>query len=152
MKKIVQKQLGEVLIDCKIITPEQLEQALQVQREKGGLIGQVLVSLGFASEEAIAQALTVQYGFPYLPLTDYEIDLEVIQTIPEQLARQYELIPVDSVGNILTVAMSNPLNVQAVENLEMISKRKVQVFVTTSTDVNRAIERFYKPQAQKKGS
>ena len=74
MKKIIQKQLGELLIDSKLITPENLTEALSVQKEKGGLIGQVLVALGFVNEEAIAQALTAQYGFPYLPLSGYEIE------------------------------------------------------------------------------
>ncbi len=144
MKKLVQKQLGELLIDNKLITPDNLAQALQVQREKGGLIGQVLVQLGFTTEETIAQALTAQYGFPYLPLSGYEIDHEVCKIIPENVAKQYGLIAVDRVGNILTVAMSNPLNKQAIEDVEMITHFKVQVFVATASDVNESIKRSYK--------
>ena len=68
IRRIVSKQLGELLLERNIITSSQLEKALKVQQEKGGLIGQILVMLGFAKEEEIAQALTVQYGFPYLPL------------------------------------------------------------------------------------
>jgi type IV pilus assembly protein PilB len=144
MKRLVHKQLGELLIDNKLITPEQLAEALQLQKEKGGLIGQVLVQLGYTTEEAIAQALTAQYGFPYLPLSGYEIDREVCSVIPEHVSKQYGLIAVDRVGNILTVAMSNPLNKQAIEDVEMITHFKVQVFVTTATDVSDAIKRSYK--------
>ena len=144
MKKIIPKQLGELLVDCKLITPKQLEDALAVQKERGGLLGQVLVSLGHLQESDIAQALTVQYGFPYLPLSGYEIDPEVAKIIPEHVAKQYGLIAVDRVGSILTVAMSNPLNSQAVEDVEMITHYKVQVFVTTSTDVMSAIKGVYK--------
>ena len=144
MKKIIPKQLGELLVDCKLITPKQLEDALAVQKERGGLLGQVLVSLGHLQESDIAQALTVQYGFPYLPLSGYEIDPEVAKIIPEHVAKQYGLIAVDRVGSILTVAMSNPLNSQAVEDVEMITHYKVQVFVTTSTDVMNAIKGVYK--------
>ena len=96
------------------------------------------------SEEAIAQALTAQYGFPYLPLNNYEIDAEVAKIIPEHVAKQYGLIAVDRVGSILTVAMSNPLNTQAVEDVEMITHYKVQVFVTTASDVTTAIKGAYK--------
>ncbi len=144
MKKILQKQLGELLVDCKLITPKQLEEAIALQKEKGGLLGQILVALQCLTEEAIAQALTAQYGFPYLPLGGYEIDAEVAKIIPEHVAKQYGLVAVDRVGSILTVAMSNPLNTQAIEDIEMISHYKVQVFVTTATDVAQAIKNVYK--------
>ncbi len=144
MKKILQKQLGELLVDCKLVTPKQLEEALTLQKEKGGLLGQILVALQCVTEEAIAQALTAQYGFPYLPLGGYEIDSEVAKIIPEHVSKQYGLVAVDRVGSILTVAMSNPLNTQAIEDIEMISHYKVQVFVTTATDVAQAIKNVYK--------
>ena len=144
MKKILQKQLGELLVDCRLITVAQLEEALVLQKEKGGLLGQVLVTLRFTTEEAIAQALTAQYGFPYLPLEGYEIDPDVAKLIPEHVAKQYGLIAVDRVGSILTVAMSNPLNAQAVEDVEMLTHFKVQVFVTTATDVANAVKSNYR--------
>ena len=144
MKKIIQKQLGELLLDNKLITKEQLEEGLRVQRDKGGLIGQILVALKFTSEVAIAQALTAQYGFPYLPLTNYEIDPVAVKVVPEHVAKQFELIAVDRVGNILTVVMSNPLNSQAVEDVEMLTKLTAQVFVSTATDIHKAIADNYK--------
>ena len=144
MKKILQKQLGELLVDCRLITREQLEEALKQQVEKGGLLGQILVSLHYTTEEAIAQSLTAQYGFPYLPLAGYEIDPEVAKIIPEHVAKQYGLIAVDRVGSILTVAMSNPLNTQAIEDVEMLTHFKVQVFVTTSAYVTNSIKDIYK--------
>ena len=144
MKKILQKQLGELLIDCRLITREQLEEALKLQAEKGGLLGHILVTLHYTTEEAIAQSLTAQYGFPYLPLAGYEIDPEVAKIIPEHVAKQYGLIAVDRVGSILTVAMSNPLNTQAIEDVEMLTHFKVQVFVTTSADVSNSIKDIYK--------
>ncbi len=144
MKKIINKQLGELLIENKQITRENLEEALRVQKEKGGLIGQILVALNFTTEEAIAQALTAQYGFPYLPLSNYEIDPVVVKIIPEHVARQYGVIGVDRVGNILTIVMSNPLNSQAIEDIEMITKLSMQIFVSTVSDINKAINQNYK--------
>lgn len=144
IKRIVSKQLGELLLEKGVIRNEQLEKALKVQKEKGGLLGTVLVSLGFTTEEEIAQAITVQYGFPYLPLSSYEIDRSVIDVIPENVARQYCLIGIDKIGDTMTIAMSNPLNLQAVEDIELMTGCKVQTFVSTMTDINNAINRYYK--------
>jgi len=132
IRRIINKQLGELLIERGILTQRQLEKALLVQRERGGLIGELIVELGFAKEEDIAQALTVQYGFPYLPLTNYEINPEITAIIPARVARQYLLIPVDKIGNNVSVAMSNPLNVQAIEDLELLTGCNIQTFVSTS--------------------
>lgn len=142
-KRLVKKQLGELLIERGVITKAQLEKALAMQKEKGGLIGQVLVVHGFTKEEEIAQALTVQYGFPYLPLENYELSREIVTLIPENVARQYCLVAVDKIGDTLTVAMSNPLNVKAAEDIELLTKCNVQIFVSTMTDINNAISKFY---------
>lgn len=140
----IKKQLGELLVEDGIITQEQVKEALSFQQERGGLIGEILVELGFVKEEDIAKALTVQYGFPYLPLDNYEVEPGLINFIPARVARQYLLIPIDKIGNNLSIAMSNPLNEQAVEDVELICKCSVQVFVSTSSDIKRAIEKYYK--------
>jgi type IV pilus assembly protein PilB len=138
------KQLGELLVEAGLITKDQLKHALEAQKDKGGLIGQVLVDLGYVSEEAIAQAITAQYGFPYLPLENYEIDSEIVKIVPKNVAIQYCLIPVDKIGSNLTVAMANPLNNQAVEDIALLSGLYVQLFVSTATDIKKAIEKYYK--------
>ena len=138
------KQLGALLQEWKIINQEQLNKALGLQKEKGGLIGEILVGLEFVKEEDIAQALTAQYGFPYLPLSNYDINPEIANIVPGRVARQYLLLPIDKIGNSLTLAMSNPLNMQAIEDVELLSGCSVQVFVSTSSDIKKAIERYYK--------
>lgn len=142
-KRIVTKQLGELLLERGVISQEQLNKALKAQEINGGLIGYILVSLGYAREEEIAQALTVQYGFPYLPLECYEINVEAMKLIPQNVAEQYNLIAIDKMGDLLTIAMSNPLNAQAVEDVEMITNCTVQVFVSTMSDVTNAIAKYY---------
>ena len=89
------------------------------------------------------QALTCQYGFPYLPLANYEIAPEVVATVPVDICRQYCLIPIDKIGRSLTLAMSNPLNVEALEDVEKITSCSVQTFISTSTEINSAINRYY---------
>lgn len=142
-RRVNAKQLGQLLIERGVITKKQLDEALKVQKERGGLIGQILVDLGHASEEAIAQALTAQYGFPYLPLENYDIDPGVVKIVPKNVASQFCLVPVDKIGNNLTIAMSNPLNTLAIEDIELVSGLCVQIFVSTGTDIKRAIEKYY---------
>jgi len=143
-KKTTNKHLGELLIERGVINHEQLNTAIDYQKEHSGLLGEVLVELKFATEKDIAQALTCQYGFPYLPLGNYEIDEEVINSVPENVCRQFCLIPIDKIGKSLTLAMSNPLNVQAAEDVELITGCTVQTFVSTSTEIKQCIDKYYK--------
>ena len=143
-RRIITKRIGEVLCERGVIKKPQLDKALAHQKEHGGLLGHILVQLGLAREEEIALALTAQYGFPYLPLDNYEIDEAIIAIVPESVARQYCLVPIDRIGNALTLAMADPSNVQAIEEIELLTKCVVQTFVSTPSDINRAIKRFYK--------
>ncbi|MFH1441438.1 MAG: hypothetical protein ABIH18_05315 [Candidatus Omnitrophota bacterium] len=143
-KKIINKQLGQLLIEQGSLTEEQLNKGLALQKEKGGLIGELLVELGFLTEEDIAQALTALYGFPFLPLANYEINIDVIKVVPARVVRLYCLIPIDKFANNLTIAMANPLNIQAIEDVEMLSGCNVQTFVSTASDIKAAIEKYYK--------
>ena len=146
-KKTTDKHLGELLVERGVINLEELEMALNYQKEKGGLLGEVLVGLQFAGEEDIAQALTCQYGFPYLPLSNYEIEADVIGTVPESVCRQFCLIPIDKIGKSLTMAMADPLNVQAIEDVELLTGCSVQSFVSTPTDIKNSINKYYHPAA-----
>lgn len=128
-----------------IIDREQVAMAVAYQNEKGGLFGEVLVQLKFATEEDIVQALTCQYGFPYLPLASYEIDRDVLNAVPENVCRQFCLIPIDKIGKSLTLAMADPLNRNAIEDVELITGCAVQAFVSTAGDIKEAVERYYKP-------
>ncbi|MBI2094255.1 MAG: hypothetical protein HYT88_06005 [Candidatus Omnitrophica bacterium] len=148
-RRIITKRLGELLLERGVINRKQLDQALAHQKEHGGMmIGQILVQLGFVNEEEIALALTAQYGFPYLPLDNYEIDSTLVSVIPEVMCRQYCLIPIDRIGNALTLAMSDPSNTRAVEEIEVLSKCVVQAFVSTPSDILKAIEKHYKQPQQ----
>jgi type IV pilus assembly protein PilB len=141
---MITKRIGEILIERGLINAKQLEKALAHQQEQGGLLGQILVQMGFVTEEEVALTLTAQYGFPYLPLENYEIDTELVASVPEQVARQYCLMPVDRIGNALTLAMADPSDVKAIEKIELLTKCVVQTFVSTPTDITKAIDRHYK--------
>ncbi len=142
--KSIDKKLGELLLEQGVIHHEQLEAALKDQKENGGLIGDIIIKLKFATERDIAQALTAQYGFPYLPLSSYEIDPDVIKTIPVSMCREFSLIPIDKIGQSLTLTMVNPLDVQAIEKIEAMTGCTVQTFVSTHSDIKQAIDKYYR--------
>jgi len=142
-RKTVNKQLGEILVERGVLTRPKLEQVLVYQKEKGLLFGEALVQLKMGTEEDVMQALTCQYGFPYLPLANYEIAPEVVATVPRNLCKQYCLVPIDKIGRSLTLAMANPLNVEALEEVEKVTDCSVQSFVSTATEINSAINRYY---------
>ena len=142
-KKATNKQLGQLLVERGVIDHRQIDKAIEYQKGHGGLLGEILVELKFATEQDIAQALTCQYGFPYLPLASYEIDPEVLQSVSEDICRRSCLIPIDKIGKSLTLAMSNPLNISAAEEVEHLTGCIVQVFVSTSTDIKQSIEKYY---------
>jgi len=153
VRRVITKRIGEILLERGLINAKQLESALIHQKAHGGLLGQVLIALGYVTEEEVALALTAQYGFPYLPLESYEIDHEVTRSIPEHVARQYCLIPIDRIGNALTVAMADPSNVQAIEDLEILTNCVVQAFVSTPSHIQKAIDRYYQQHdAQSQGT
>jgi len=138
------KQLGQLLIERGVIDRKELDKAIQHQKQNGGLIGEILVKLGLATEKDIAQALTCQYGFPYLPLSNYTIAADIAKKLPEKVCREFCLIPIDNIGDSLTIAMSNPLNVQAAGEVESITGLTVHIFVSTSTEIISAIEKYFK--------
>ena len=87
--------------------------------------------------------MAAQYGFPYLPLDNYDLDRELVKLIPKNVAKQYCLVPVDRLGNSLVIAMSNPLNTQAIEDVEYITSCEVRVFISTSSNIRKKIEESY---------
>ncbi|MFA5147510.1 MAG: hypothetical protein WC491_00120 [Candidatus Omnitrophota bacterium] len=143
-RRVITKTIGQLLLEKGVIKQAQLDEALKVQKEKGGLLGQILAGLGYVTEEQIAQAITVQYGFPYLPLSNYDMDEAAIKMVPENVARQYCLIPIDKIGNTVTIAMADPLNTQAIEDIELVTSCSIQIFVSTATDIKQCVDKFYK--------
>ncbi len=143
--RIVSKPLGQLLLEKKIVSKHQLNKALKVQKEEGGALGQILLKLKYVTEEDIVTSLATQFGYPYLPLSNCEIEPQIIGLIPKNLAYQYYVVPVDKIDEILTVVMVDPSNKSAIEDIEYIAKCRVQAFVSTSTDIKKAIEHYYGP-------
>ncbi|MDP8261026.1 MAG: type II secretion system ATPase GspE [Candidatus Kappaea frigidicola] len=137
------KPLGEILLDQGIVTQEQLDQALEEQRKTGRLLGRVLVEFGFVKEERILEALGIQIGMKVTNLADMDIPEEVIKQVPPSLAQVYNVVPVKFENNIITVALSDPLNINVVDDLRFVLNCEVQGALATEEDINQAIEKYY---------
>jgi type IV pilus assembly protein PilB len=136
-------RLGDRLVSNGLITPEQLRRALSEQRGTSDKLGTILVRLGFLSEDKLVAFLSRQYSVPSIVLSQLEIDPEVLRLIPAQLAQKHDVLPVQREGNTLTLAMADPTNVLALDDVEFMTNLQVQPVVASEGAVRRAIDTFY---------
>ena len=136
-------RLGEILIKESLITQEQLQKALDHQRTNGGKLGSCLAKLGFITDDDITGVLSRQYGVPSINLKFYEIDPTVIKLIPQDTATRYQVIPLSRVGSVLTIAMTDPTNVFAMDDIKFMTGFNVEPVVASESAIAEAIGRFY---------
>ena len=136
-------RIGELLLKEQRITAAQLNEALEHQKSNGGKLGYNLVKLGFAKDEEIASLLSKQYGVPSINLSQFDIDAGVIKLVPAATAKKYEIVPVSRAGATLTIAMSDPTNVFAVDDLKFMTGYHVEPVVASQTAIVTAIDRYY---------
>ena len=136
-------RIGELLLKEKRITPEQLQQALNHQKASGGKLGHNLVSLGFVKDEEITALLSRQYGVPSINLSQFEIDPSVIKLIPADTAQKYQIIPLSRAGATLTIAMTDPTNVFAMDDIKFMTGYNVEPVVASEIAVIDAIQKYY---------
>jgi len=140
-------RIGDLLLKEKRITPAQLQEALSYQKTNGGKLGYNLVKLGFVKDEEITALLSKQYGVPSINLTQFEIDPGIIKLIPAETAHKYQIIPLSRSGATLTIAMTDPTNVFAMDDIKFMTGYNVEPVVASETAVVDAIARYYAPAA-----
>lgn len=136
--------IGEILVKKAIISQDQLNIALDEQKRTGKKLASILIKLGFASEEDIAMALSEQLGYPYIDLSTYDIDKNCLSLVPFDLASKYSVMPVYTISGALTVAMANPLDVEAIDELRRITNLIIRPIFSTPTAIRNTIEHYYK--------
>src|SRR5687767_14708259 len=136
-------RIGELLLKEKRITPAQLQEALNYQKTQGGKLGFNLVKLGFVKDEEITALLSKQYGVPSINLAQFEIDPGVIKLIPSETAHKYQIVPLSRSGATLTIAMTDPTNVFAMDDIKFMTGYNVEPVVASETAVVEAIQRYY---------
>jgi type IV pilus assembly protein PilB len=136
-------RLGEILIKESLITSDQLRQAIEHQKANGGRLGTCLMKLGFISDDEITGVLSRQYGVPSINLKFYEVDASVIKLIPQDTAVRYQIVPLSRVGSTLTIAMTDPTNVFAMDDIKFMTGFNVEPVVASETAIAEAISKFY---------
>ncbi|HEY7406036.1 MAG TPA: type IV-A pilus assembly ATPase PilB [Candidatus Angelobacter sp.] len=139
------QRLGDLLVKEKIITPDQLDRALKAQREQGpnSRLGSTLVHLGFVSDEEVTNFLSRQYGVPAINLQYFEIDASVVKLVPEDTAKRYQILPLSRVGASLTIAMVDPTNVFAMDDIKFMTGFNIEPVVASESAIMDAIDKAY---------
>src|SRR5271170_3082087 len=136
-------RLGEILVKDSLISSDQLKQALDYQKKNGGRLGTCLVKLGLVSDEDITAVLSRQYGVPSINLKYYEVEAAVINLVPQETAVRYQIVPLSRVGSTLTIAMSDPTNVFAMDDIKFMTGFNVEPVVASETAIDEAIQKIY---------
>ena len=143
------ERLIGLLINNQVISQAQLDSALKIQKEKGGSLKNILVQSGFITEKDLMAVLSQGLGIPTISLSRFKIDQEFLKLIPRGLANKYQIIPVSKVGNMLTIAMSDPLNIFVIDDLKALTGLNIGIIVTSHKEVQDAIDQYYGESAHK---
>src|SRR5512139_1391373 len=136
-------KLGELLLKENLVSPQQLQEALNHQKLNGGKLGKAFVNLGFVKDEEITSLLSRQYGVPSINLDHFEVDPAIIKIIPAETARKYQVLPLSRSGATLTIAMADPTNVFAMDDIKFMTGYNVEPVVASETALEDAIDKYY---------
>lgn len=148
--KLTKKRLGEILIAEGLIDQGQVQEALQEQQKKGVLLGEALIRLGYVTELDIAGAFSTQFGLPYIDASGYDVSPEVFELFPVEYYNRQQLVPLDRIGDILTLAVSGTLSEKVFEEIEQKTGCEVFLFVSTASQVKKVIDNHIKSAETKK--
>src|SRR5208337_2747396 len=136
-------RLGSMLVSSGLITDDQLKKALSVQKAEGGRLGSILVKLGYVQEDKLMTFLSKQYGVPYVDLNKFEINPAVIKHIPAEVAQKYRIMPINRAGATITIAMVDPSNIFAIDDIKFMTGYNVEAVVATEGAIVEAIKKYY---------
>ena len=139
----MQKPLGQLLKEMELVTEGQIQEGLQIQRQKGGALGDILVNMNYINNDELLLALGAQMGMEVVPMEEMEVASEVIDLVPASLATSYKVIPIKKEGDVLTVAMSNPHDINVLDDLRYALHCEVQGAVAGEEAVESALEKYY---------
>lgn len=136
-------RLGAMLVSSGLITEDQLQKALATQKSEGGRLGSILVKMGFVQEDKLMTFLSKQYGVPYVDLGKFEINPAVIKHIPADVAQKYRIMPINRTGATITIAMVDPSNIFAIDDIKFMTGYNVEAVVATEGAIVEAIKKYY---------
>lgn len=141
LRRLGRKRLGSILMADGLVTPEQVTEALEIQKDTGKMLGQVLVALGYITDYDLAKSLATQFQFPYLNPAFYAIDRDVLELITPEMMYKYVFVPLDKFGNQLIVAMAGLLGEDVVQEIKKKTGCDIRVYIATARDVRAVLEK-----------
>jgi type IV pilus assembly protein PilB len=149
MVERLKKRLGEILIEDGSLTQDNLDEALTHQKKEGGMIGQILIKLGYISEENLIAAIGKQLRIPYIPLSHYSINADAVRLISEEICRRNLILAFDVDDKRIFLALGDPLQEEAVEEISKRLKLKPQIFVSTPSEIYSMLDVLFSSQSKK---
>jgi len=144
------KHLADILLCYNLLDQEKLNKALEIQKKEGGRLSAIVVKLGFVKENDLISCLSKELSIPPISLERYKIDTTLSSLIPKRIALHYQIIPISRIGNVLTVAMSDPLNIFAIDDLRILTGIEIAPLITTQEEIEKAIGMVYEDKAAQK--
>ncbi len=141
-------KLIDILIHGKLITRQQLDAALEMQKKIGGSLGKILVWQGHISQKDLMVVMSRQLNIPPIDLSKYKIDKSVVALVPEKVVKQYAIMPISKIGNVLTIAMADPLNIFAIDDIKTLTSYQIQPIIATESDIKEALSHYYGMETQ----
>jgi type IV pilus assembly protein PilB len=148
MKDNISNRIGDILIKEDVISLDQLKSAIEDQKQSGKRLGETLLNLGYIDENQLVAYLSKQYGVPAIDLDQFDVSPDVLKVVPRESAIKHKLIPINRSGTTLVVAMSDPSNIFAIDDLKFATGKNIEVVVTAERAVQKAIEKYYGTQRQ----
>ncbi len=143
LQRRIEKKIGKILLEAELITEAQLDNALKRQKDNGQYLGRNLIEMGYINEDEITRHIAEQYRIPYVSLDRYNLNKDLLDIIPEETSRAYGLIPLDVIGDILTVGIVDAPDEKVIERIQELTGFKIQVILVTAGDFNQYIRRVY---------
>ena len=137
------ERIGELLVRESLLTTEQLREAREQAKNKGGRLGAQITKLGFLEETELSDFVAKQYGVPSIDLDEFEIDSSIINLIPEEVAIKHTVVPVNRAGSTLVIASADPSNILAIDDIKFLTGYDVEVVVAAEESIKRAVDRYY---------
>ena len=137
------KKIGDLLLEKEYITHDDLNEALEEQKISGKRVGEILIDKGVISEDHLIEAISIRLSIPKISLGSMVLDPVVAQKVPVNIARRYNLIPIFAIGNTLSIAMTDPLNIIAIDEIKYVTKLNIQRSIASSTEIKQAIDKYY---------
>jgi type IV pilus assembly protein PilB len=139
----LREKLTDILIKGNLIKQKDLDKAIAIQKTSGESLGKILVDRNLISQNSLMVAVSAQLDIPPINISKYKIDSEMLKLIPEKTARQYSVLPLSKIGNVLTVVMADPLNIFAIDDIKMMTNFKVDIAIAPESDIREAINSYY---------